>query len=122
MIKQNSNTTPNSKKNISQKDDIFAFNSLDEIKKNLELNICVNDTNKEVIEKIIRLENEENNMKLGENIIVNDKTKKNMKQIIQKRKEAEKPMKMVLKYMININLIILLKKVNLNLLMNTVNL
>jgi hypothetical protein len=66
-------------------------------------------------------------MKLGKKIIINDKTKKNMKSmkkkiVIQKRKEVEKPMKMTLIGMINIVLIILLKKANLNLLKNTLNL
>ena len=74
--KTNSNTAPNPKKNSSQKDDIYSFLSVDEIKQNLKLNKCVNDTNKEIIEKIISIENEENNMKLGKKIIINDKTKK----------------------------------------------
>ena len=97
--KTNSNTAPNPKKNSSQKDDIYDCLSVDEIKQNLKVNKCVNDTKK----------------------------KKNMKPmkkkiIIQKRKEVEKPMKMTLIGMINIVLIILLKKANLNLLKNTLNL
>ena len=74
--KTNSNTAPNPKKNSSQKDDIYDFLSVDEIKQNLKLNKCVNDTNKEIIEKIISIENEENNMKSGKKIIINDETKK----------------------------------------------
>ena len=74
--KTNSNTAPNPKKNSSQKDDIYSFLSVDEIKQNLKLNKCVNDTNKEIIEKIISIENEENNMKSGKKIIINDEKKK----------------------------------------------
>ena len=36
--KTNSKTAPNPKKNFSQKDDIYAFHSLEEIKQNLKLN------------------------------------------------------------------------------------
>jgi hypothetical protein len=74
--KTNSNTVPNPKKNSSQNDDIFAFQSLDEIKQHLKRKKCANDKNREIIEKIISIENEENNMKSGKKIIINDKTKK----------------------------------------------
>ena len=88
--KTNFNTTPNPKKSSSQNDDIFAFHSLDEIKKNLKLNKCVNDTNKEIVEQIISIENEEKNMKLGENIIINNTTKNKYEANYTKKKRGRK--------------------------------
>ena len=74
--KTDSKTAPNPKKNFSQKDDIYAFHSLEEIKQNLKQNKCINDTNKGIIEEIISIEKEENNMKSGKKIIINVETKK----------------------------------------------